>query len=294
MATITLIGPGAIGLSVGMALLGGGHDVTFVSRQPFDMLSLTMNDGEVRQRPVRVVMAEDAPPADWVILCVKAHQVASAAEALNRAIQPGTRIAVLQNGVEHIENTAPHVPVTTLILPVMVDIPASKLGNGRAAWRRSAHMMVEDSIDGQAFRDLFAGSFIDVALTDDIVTRMWRKLLVNAGSGAILCLSGKPMGVFHEPGIVELARGILHECLDVGRAEGAKLTEDMVEEQIASWLSAAPEETNSMYDDFMAGRVTEWNARNGVLVRKAEKHGISTPISWVLVPLLAAQSRQMT
>jgi 2-dehydropantoate 2-reductase len=292
MATITLIGPGAIGLSVGMALLGGGHDVTFVSRQPFDMLSLTMNDGEVRQRPVRVVMAEEAPPADWVILCVKAHQVASAAEALNRAIQPGTRIAVLQNGVEHIENTAPHVPVTTLILPVMVDIPASKLGNGRAAWRRSAHMMVEDSIDGQAFRDLFVGSFIDVALTDDIVTRMWRKLLVNAASGAILCLSGKPMGVFHEPGIVELARGILHECLDVGRAEGAKLTEDMVEEQIASWLSAGPEETNSMFDDFMAGRVTEWNARNGVLVRKAEKHNISTPISWVLVPLLAAQSRE--
>ena len=292
MATITLIGPGAIGLSVGMALLGAGHDVTFVAREPFDMLSLTMSDGEVRQRPVRVVTADQAPPSDWTVLCVKAHQVASAAEALNRSIRPGTRIAVLQNGVEHVENTAPHVPATTLILPVMVDIPASKLGVGRAAWRRSAHMVVADSIDGNDFRNLFAGTFIDVTVTDDIKTRMWRKLLVNAGSGAILCLSGKPMKVFHEPGMRELARGILHECLDVGRAEGAKLTEAMVEEQLASWLAAGPEETNSMYDDFMAGRVTEWNARNGVLVRKAEKHGISTPISWVLVPLLAAQSRE--
>lgn len=291
MATITLIGPGAIGLTVGMALLKSGHDVTFVARETFDMLSLTMNDGEVHQRPVRVVTADKSPPADWVVLCVKAHQVASTAEALNRAIQPGTRIAVLQNGVEHVENTAPHVPETTLILPVMVDIPASKLGNGQAAWRRSAHMVVEDSVDGQAFRDLFTGSFIDVSVTDDMVTRVWRKLLVNAGAGAILCLSAKPMKVFHEPGIVELARGILHECLEVGKAEGAKLSEDMVEEQINAWLAAGPEDTNSMYDDFMAGRVTEWNARNGVLVRKAEKHGIATPISWVLVPLLAAQSR---
>lgn len=291
MATITLIGPGAIGLTVGMALLSTGHDVTFVAREPFDMLSVTMNDGEVRQRPVRVVTADKAPPADWVFLCVKAHQVASAAEALNRAIQPGTRIAVLQNGVEHIENTAPHVPQTTLILPVMVDIPASKLGTGRAAWRRSAHMVVEDTIDGQAFQALFNGTFIDVSLTEDMTTRLWRKLLVNAGGGAILCLSGKPMKVFHEPGIIELARGILHECIEVGLAEGAKLSEEMVEEQINAWLAAGPEETNSMYDDYVSGRVTEWNARNGVLVRKAEKHGISTPISWVLVPLLAAQSR---
>jgi 2-dehydropantoate 2-reductase len=291
MATITLIGPGAIGLSVGMALLDAGHDVTFVSRQPFDMLSLTMNTGEVRQRPVRVVTADKAPHAEWVFLCVKAHQVSSTAEALDRSIGQGTRIAVLQNGVEHVENTAPYVPETAVILPVMVDIPASKLGNGQAAWRRSANMVVENSVDGEAFRDLFKGTFVDVTLTDDMVTRLWRKLLVNAGAGAILCLSGKPMKVFHEPGIVELARGILHECLDVGRAEGAKLTEDMVEEQIASWVAAGPDDTNSMYDDFMAGRVTEWNARNGVLVRKAEKHGISTPISWVLVPLLAAQSR---
>ena len=51
MATITLIGPGAIGLTVGMALLSAGHDVTFVAREPFDMLSVTMSDGEVRQRP---------------------------------------------------------------------------------------------------------------------------------------------------------------------------------------------------------------------------------------------------
>ena len=34
----------------------------------------------------------------------------------------------------------------------------------------------------------------------------------------------------------------------------------------------------------------EWNARNGVVVRKAAKHGIAVPVSAALVPLLAAIS----
>lgn len=288
MASITLIGPGAIGLSVGSALLDAGHDVTFVSRQPFETLSLNMNGAEVRERPVRVVTAEEAPRADWVILCVKAHQVASTATALKAAVGPGTYVAVLQNGVEHVDNVAPYVPEETVILPAVIDMPSSKLGLGQAAWRRKAHMFIEDTLPGRAFRDLFEGSYLTVETTDDILTRMWRKLCLNAGSGAILCLTGQPMKVFHAPGIAELARGILHECLAVGRAEGAKLDDAVVEEQIALWLAAGSDETNSMFDDFRAGRPTEWNARNGVLVRKGEKHGIATPVSSVVVPLLAA------
>ena len=54
-------------------------------------------------------------------------------------------------------------------------------------------------------------------------------------------------------------------------------------------MSAGPDEGNSMYADRMAGRETEWDARNAVIVRKGARHGIATPVSAVLVPLLAAQ-----
>jgi 2-dehydropantoate 2-reductase len=43
-----------------------------------------------------------------------------------------------------------------------------------------------------------------------------------------------------------------------------------------------------MFDDFIAGRETEWEARNGVIVRKGAQHGIDVPGSRRLVPLLAA------
>ncbi len=288
MTSITLIGPGAVGLSVGMALLDAGHDVTFVSRQPFETLKLTTPDGKVRTRPVKVVTAEHAPVADWVFLSVKAHQVASAAAALKAAAGPQTRVAVLQNGVEHRENVAPFV--TGPVVPVVVDVPASRFGPGEAAWRSPATMVTQDDEDGRAFRDLFAGAFIVASVSDDLTTRMWRKLCVNAGGGAVLCLTGKPMKVFHEPGVADVARAILKECVAVGRAAGAKLDDNVIEDQMHRWLAAAPEETNSMFDDFRAGRPTEWNARNGVLVRKGREYGVATPVSDLIVPLLAAQS----
>lgn len=288
MTTITLIGPGAIGLSVGMALIDAGHDVTFVSRQPFETLKLTTPDGEVRTHSVKVITAEHARAADWVFLCVKAHQVPSAADSLSAATGPHTRVAVLQNGVEHRENLAHYV--SSPVVPVMVDVPASKFGAGEAAWRRPANMVTHDDADGRAFRDLFTGTFIATSVTDDLTTKMWRKLCVNAGGGAILCLTGKPMKVFHESGVADVARAILTECVAVGRAAGARLDDTVIEEQMQRWLAAGPEGTNSMFDDFRAGRPTEWNARNGVLVRKGRELGVPTPVSDMLVPLLAAQN----
>jgi 2-dehydropantoate 2-reductase len=39
---------------------------------------------------------------DWILLCTKAHQIASAAHWLRHLIGPDTRVAVMQNGVDHI------------------------------------------------------------------------------------------------------------------------------------------------------------------------------------------------
>ncbi|HVZ29068.1 MAG TPA: 2-dehydropantoate 2-reductase [Asticcacaulis sp.] len=288
MTTITLIGPGAVGLTVGAGLLDAGHDVRFVARQAFDTLTVKTDEGVFRRHQVKVIGQNEIAPTDWVFLCVKAHQVASAAEALTAAIGPDTRVAVLQNGVEHRERVAPFTQATAV--PAMVDVPAGKLGRGEAMWRGRAILNVQDDGDGQAFCQLFDGTFVKASTVDDLTTRMWRKLCVNAPGGAILCLAGKPMKVFHQPGIIDVARGILQECVTVGRAEGANLDPAVIEEQLKIFLDAYPDESNSMFDDFRAGRETEWDARNGVLVRKGIKHGIPTPVSNVIVPLLAAQN----
>lgn len=291
MSRITLIGPGAIGCAIGAALMEAGHDVTFCTRHGFAQLSVQKENKPAKVFPAKVVTTPDKmPAADWVLLCVKAYQVPSAAAWLSAAVRPGVKFAVLQNGVEQRENAEPYVPAGTTIVPVVVDLPVSRTAPGEAVWKRVASVVTPANAAGQEFCSLFAGSFVTAETTDDFITRAWLKLCLNAPSGAILALTGQRMGVMRSHGIADVARSILKECVAVGRAEGAKLDDALIERQIESFLAANPEDGNSMYEDRMAGREMEWNARNAVIVRKAASHGIAVPVSAALVPLLAAIS----
>ncbi|ESQ86632.1 2-dehydropantoate 2-reductase [Asticcacaulis sp. AC460] len=284
MSSITLIGPGAVGLTVGAALIDAGHDVTFVSRQTFAEIAVDTADGPFRRHAAKIGLAT---PSDWVFVCTKAHQTASAGDAIRAAIGPATRIAVLQNGVEHNDRVAPFAG-DAAVVPVVVDVPATRRAPGEVFWHGRAGLLVQDNDDGRSFCEVFSGSFATPAAVSDLTTRMWRKLCVNAGSGAVLALTRQPMAVFQKPGIADLARAILAETLAVGRAEGADLPDSVLEEQMATWLACPPDETNSMLEDIRAGRECEWDARNAVLIRKGRQHGVPTPVSDTLVPFLAA------
>lgn len=284
MSSITLIGPGAVGLTVGAALIDAGHDVTFVSRQAFPEVAIDTADGPFRRHPAQIGPAK---PSDWVFVCTKAHQTASAGDAIRAAIGPGTRIAVLQNGVEHKERVAPFAGDAPVV-PVVVDVPATRRAPGEVFWHGRAGLLVGDNDDSRSFCEVFSGTFATPAVVSDLTTRMWRKLCVNAGSGAVLALTRQPMAVFHKPGIADLARAILAETIAVGRAAGADLPDSVLEEQMATWLACPPDETNSMLEDIRAGRECEWDARNAVLVRKGRQYNVPTPVSETLVPLLAA------
>jgi 2-dehydropantoate 2-reductase len=48
--------------------------------------------------------------------------------------------------------------------------------------------------------------------------------------------------------------------------------------------------STSILTDAEHRRPMEWDIRNGVIVRKGRAHGLPTPISDVVVPLLAAAS----
>lgn len=291
MARITVIGPGAIGCAVGGALSDAGHEVTFCARQPFTRLSVQKEGEAPKLYFANVVTApEDVSGADWVFVSVKTYQVPAIAGWLKVAVGPGTKVAVLQNGVEQRENVAPFVPEGTAIVPVVIDLPVSRLAPGKVLWRRIAQAFVPDDDTGRDFCALFAGSFLTAEATADFVTRGWLKLCNNAPSGAVLALTGQPMKVMKASGVAEVVRAILNETVAVGRAAGATIEDEVIERQMEAFLSAGGEEGNSMYQDRIAGREMEWNARNGVVVRKGAELGVPTPVSAALVPLLAALS----
>ena len=291
MTTITLIGPGAIGGTVGFALAEQGHDLVVCAHQMFDTLAVTRADsGERRAHAVKVITApSEAKSADWVLLCVKSHQTDSAAAWLKAVVGPKTKLAVLQNGVEHREHVAPYVGTGTTVVPVVVILPAERTKPGEITSYGGAALTVPDDAAGREFAALFAGSFVKVNTDPDFVSRSWEKLCMNAPSGALCALTLHPGAIAAFPELPALAEKIVEETMAVGRAEGANFPDGFAK-HIVGLFNRPGGRGNSMYYDRRDGKPLEWEARNGVVQRLGAKHGIPTPISDVIVPLLKALS----
>jgi 2-dehydropantoate 2-reductase len=288
MARIAIVGVGAIGGAVaGLLEMAGGHEVILCTRRPLGQLTVTMPSGPVRVRVRNLTLPDTAGPVDWAIVATKAYDAETAAKWFPALCADGAPVAVLQNGVEHRERFAPYMEPERL-LPVIVECPVERRDNGDVHVRGPARMRVEDKPLGHEFAALFVGSSATIEREADFGTAMWRKLCLNS-VGALNALTLKPAGVLRDEAIGRLAMAIVAECVAVGRAEGAALSDSLGEEILAHYRGGPPDAVNSLLADRIAGRRMETDARNGAIVRKGEKHGIPTPLNRMAVTLLEAQ-----
>ena len=287
--SIAVVGPGAIGGTVA-AWLSQSPDVdsvTLCARTPLDPLEITAPDGRLIQASPRVVTdpAQISEPVDWVLIATKAYDVAGAATWLAPLVGPGTHVAVLQNGVEHVERFSPYVAADR-ILPVIVDIPAERDAPGRIRHRRNGTITVPAGPAGEAFCALFVDEALVASTTDDFVTAAWTKLSLNC-VGAVNALTRLPAGVVTRDGVADLMLAMVRECVLVGRAAGARLGDEVPDWVIARTRASAPDSVNSLLGDRLADRPMEWDARNGVIARMGRLHGIATPLNAMAATLLA-------
>lgn len=286
MARIAVIGAGAIGGTLA-AWLAQKHDVTVCARSPLVDLEIDTPGGLIRAAPLIFTDPAEARPVDWVLATTKTYDCASAAAWLPGLMAPGTRLAVIQNGVEHLTRF-PSVP-REMTVPVIIDLPVERTAPGRVTQRRNGTIHVPEGPAGEAFAALFVDPVIDAQTTPDFVTAAWRKLAINC-SGIVSALTGRPAEVANDDGVAEVMRGLVRECIAVGRAEGADLP-DTLADQVVRWTRLAdPQSVNSLHADFAAGRPTEVDARNLVIVRLGEKHGVDAPLNRALAALLIAAS----
>ena len=285
--TVAVLGPRAVGGTVAAWLQASGRvDLSLCVRTPFERLRVETPERLIDVAVHQLTDPVSASPADWVLVATKAYDVAGAADWLAQLAGPETRVAVLQNGVEHAARFAPFVNEER-ILPVMVDVPAERDSPGHIRQRGRGTMLVPAGEDGRAFAELFADTAIDVAETADFNSALWRKLCVNS-AGAVMALTLEGNGAAWREPAARAMRALITECVAVGRAEGATLDGVLVEQVVQGYRSAPRDGKNSLLADREAGRPMEWDARNGVVSRLGRKHGISTPASDMVAALLAA------
>lgn len=288
MARIAIVGVGAIGGAIaGLLQMSGGHEIALCTRRPLPQLTVTMPSGLVQINAHNITAPDDAEPADWVMVATKAYDTEGAARWFPTLCARGARVAVFQNGVEHRERFAPYLSQAQL-LPVVIDCPAQRPADGHVHVRGAARICVEEAALGLELRALFAGSPAKVEPVSDFITAAWRKLCLNS-VGALNALTLKPAGLLRDEAIGRLALAMVAECVAVGRAEGAQLSNSLGEEILTHYRACPPDAVNSLLADRLAGRRMETDARNGAVVRKGENHHIPTPLNRMAVALLDTQ-----
>ncbi|MGA9362485.1 MAG: oxidoreductase [Mycobacterium sp.] len=288
--TIALVGPGAVGTTVAALLYKAGHQVLLCGHTPRDSIELRPDGGDpiVVPGPVLTDPGQVPGSVDVVVLAVKATQNDDAAGWLGRLCDEHTIVTVLQNGVEQVEQVKPHCR-SSPVIPGIVWYAAETQPQGWVRLRTEAALVLPSGPTATTVAELLRGAGCRVDTDPDFITAAWRKLLTNALAG-FLALSRRRSGMFRRNDVAELSRRYVAECLAVARADGARLPDDVVDELVELFRRAPEDMGTSILADAENRRRMEWDIRNGVIIRKARAHGLATPISDVLVPLLAAAS----
>ncbi|MGP9434556.1 oxidoreductase [Ewingella sp. AOP8-B2-18] len=286
---VALIGPGAIGTTIAAVMHEVGRTPAIYGRTPHPHLELRFDGGEIRvPGPVKVDVPQLSQPYDLVFVAVKTTQIDAIAPWLSALCGPQTVVCALQNGVEQQNLLAPYLAGGP-VLPSVVWFPAQREVDASVWLRSKPRLTLPDMPAAQRVIQALEGTRCSVEVEADFISVAWRKLLQNAVAG-LMVLTGRRAGMFSRSDITELALAYLRECLSVARAEGANLGDDVPQQIIAGFHQSPADLGTSILADRQAGRQLEWDIRNGVVQRYGRKHGIATPISDLVVPLLAAGS----
>lgn len=284
--SVAVVGVGAIGGAVAADLheARATRELQLCSRRPFDALVVESPEGTARLPGAQTDVCR-ATPADWILLATKAHQTESARPWLQALLGPDTRVAVLQNGIDHVERLTPILP-TMEVVPVIVQLPAVCSRPGEVQQSRQGTLLVPATADGHAFAALFARARTAVEVVEDFDARGWLKLMTNLALGGLGALTLQPNGVAQDPRHRSLIHALLREAAAVAEAEGVAFAEDPVQICWRRIAATNPDHWSSITLDRLHGRGLEWEARHQVVGRRGRARGVPTPTNDALTATL--------
>ncbi len=300
MASIHIIGAGAVGSYYGALLARAGHRVTMVTRgthleeiRRTGRILVRERDGDTWSAPVD---AADAPPTDpdaeLVVVTVKSHDTANVAEMLRGMVPPNAVVLSLQNGVENVERLAGvlghgRVLGATAFVGLWRERPGEVV-HGAEGLVTIGHPTDPDAPALSAVTALVGGSWT-VSRTADLDHALWHKLLWNVGFNPLCAATGASAGtLLARPEHARVVRAAMEEARAVARARGVAISEADVEDMArdrASLRGYLP----STLRDALAGRRLERDALCGFVAREGARLGIPTPVNAALDAVLALQ-----
>jgi len=318
---LAVVGAGAIGTDIAARLARSGADIRLIARgtqlAAIAERGITVDDGDARWHTgIRVfASAADAGPVDYVVLGVKAHQLAEALPQIEPLLEPHTAIVGLQNGIpwwygfDH-----PRVPGIVLEHVDPGGLIATRLGCERAIGAQvyfsaniptpglvvhgsGSRIVLGDPGAPEGARvaelaQLFASAGYETIVSDRIRAEIWSKLLGNATFNPLTALTRQYIReAYEDPRTLALIRAGMAEVLAVAAALG-DAPEITIEHRIAISPIHGDIRTSTL-QDVEAGRALETRALIGAIVELAARVGAATPTLATLDALVSALDRSL-
>jgi 2-dehydropantoate 2-reductase len=285
---IAIIGTGGVGGYFGGLLAKSGEDVVFIARGAHlqaikkNGLQIRSPKGDFTIKSVATDNPSEIDPVDLILFCVKGYDTEDAANQVKPLVSKDTTVISLQNGVEKEEILgsilgADHVMGGLCTLSAYIEAPGiiNHEGLERLAF---GEIDGRESVRGKQILEVFKSAGINASLSANIVAEEWEKFTFICAVGGLCTLTGLPVGpILRNEGTKQLYERTMAEIIEVARAKGVSLSDDVLQRLMSFSLGLNPDIRPSMYRDLMNERRIEIDILNGAVVRLGREFHVSTP-----------------
>lgn len=305
---LAVVGAGAMGGSLAAHAARAGHEVTLIDVSPVLIehvaahgLTIDAPDGTFTVS----VPVTDEPSCvgvvDLAVVFVKAQHTEAASKSLQPLVGPSTAVLTLQNGWGNADRIARFVPPAQLAVGVTYNSCTSKgpgyvVHSGRGPTVVGPYEPAGTAPAGTApagtAAELLNASGWETQVSADVLTEIWKKLILNAATLPTAALTRLNAGAVGQPGdLLDLVDGLAAEAVAVATAQGLTIERDERISAIHATLERAGSGRASMLQDVLAGRKTEVETVNGAVVAAGSEHGVAVPLNAAMVALVHGLER---
>lgn len=287
---ISIVGMGALGVMYGDFLtdkLGKEH-VEFVADAA--RIDRFQQDGMFcNGRPCDFAMADEAEtgrPADLLIFAVKATGLAAAIHTVRNKVSDRTIILSLLNGITSEEIIGKAYGMDPILHCIVQGMDTIKESN-QVTYAHFGHIRLGIHEENEAKKrnlqdvlDLFDRIGMPYAVEDDMIRRMWCKLMLNVGVNQAVMIFEGTYETVQKPGEArDFMQAAMKEVILVAQKENVPITQADFDEYVRLVDTLSPAGMPSMRQDGLAHRKSEVDLFAGTIIALAEKHGVDVPVN---------------
>ena len=287
-----IMGAGAVGCYYGGMLARAGHTVTLIGR-PAHVAAIQQHGLRLQTTTFdeSIQLAATTEPsgvhdADVVLFCVKSTDTEAAGEWMRPHLPAAATVLSLQNGVDNAPRLSQVLGRT--VVPAVVYVACGMAGPGHVQHHGRGELVIGPYPGAEAFIDACAQAGIGVQVNPHVIGELWAKLVINCVYNPLSAITRQPYAVLAaQPGMHDVMRDVLDECLRVAKADGVQLPGDPWA-ALQGIARTMPTQLSSTARDVMRGHPSEIDHINGYVLRRAAAHGVHTPANRLLHTLVKA------